>query len=250
MESEVLLTDKKVPKALSCVYWEYINVPQTWVLGAWRVISLLCLPGFDCPVRETDRQRDHNARKNKVRLIISFRKKVLSEETEWRFDGKAASQRPWCWKLERLIYYCLSWWNVSQFSGRLSGETHLSHTLKHALGRGVIGGAENPPNFSWHLSHLDELGYLSIRLCLVSKATVRMNLPFLVPSRANSSFCPERWRESLRSPSQGDKSYLMRMTLIHLWAILMTRGRIMTHFPFSQTRNFAPNWFLMRSERY
>ena len=90
MGSEILPTDKNVPKFLSCVYWVCLR-PGPW--GSWRVASLLFLHRVNSPVRVTGRQRSHNTRKNEMRLIISFMKEVLREEMGWQSDGKTASQR-------------------------------------------------------------------------------------------------------------------------------------------------------------
>ena len=76
------------------------------------------------------------------------------------------------------------------------------------------GGAEGLPKCRWYLSHLDELGYLSISSCLKCKAMMQMNLPFLVLFQVNSSPCPEFWKELLTVSGQKDESCLMIMTHI------------------------------------
>ena len=92
------------------------------------------------------------------------------------------------------------------------------------------GSPKDLPKRYWYLSHLDELGSLSISLGLKSKATKQMNLPFLVLFQANSSSCPEFWKELLTILGQKDGSCLMIMTHIHYGVSVMIQGRPMTNF--------------------
>ena len=135
--------------------------------------------------------------------------------------------------------------DCSQATGSSVREIFQARILEWVAICFFIGGAEDLPKCCWYLSHLDELGYLSISLGLKSKATMQMNLPFLVLFQANSSLCPEFWKELLTISGQKDGSCLTPVFECQWWF----RGDQWQIF-FPSKKQLCENWFLMRLERY